>query len=212
VEQALSLQCPDLNPGTFLRSLHMTMTVKIAIIDSGIHADHPHVGAVAGGVSLVSGDYLDRLGHGTAVAAAIREKAPDAELYAVKIFDDRLSTKFDVLLRALNWCVENRIDLINLSVGTAKPLPEIEPLIVSPMGPIAVQPDAACPRDQYFYRDGIFYASPYPRPIPGVPVERNLQGSSFAVANMTGFAALALAYTTRGSIRSVLISQAANNL
>ena len=35
-------------------------------------------------------------------------------------------------------------------------------------------------------------ASGYPRPIPGIPNERNLQGISFAVANMSGFAARAL--------------------
>jgi hypothetical protein len=34
-----------------------------------------------------------------------------------------------------------------------------------------------------------FAASGYPRPIPGVPVERNLSGISFAVANTTGFLA-----------------------
>ena len=35
-------------------------------------------------------------------------------------------------------------------------------------------------------------ASGYPRPIPGVPVERNLKGVSFAVANATGLLALML--------------------
>jgi hypothetical protein len=35
-------------------------------------------------------------------------------------------------------------------------------------------------------------ASGLPRPIPGVPPERNLQGTSFAVANTTGMLALAL--------------------
>ena len=34
-----------------------------------------------------------------------------------------------------------------------------------------------------------FGAAGYPRPIPGVPVERNLSGISFAVANVTGFLA-----------------------
>jgi hypothetical protein len=33
-------------------------------------------------------------------------------------------------------------------------------------------------------------ASGYPRPIPGVPPERNLRGQSFAVANATGILAL----------------------
>jgi hypothetical protein len=32
-------------------------------------------------------------------------------------------------------------------------------------------------------------ASPYPRPIPGAPQERNLSGVSFAVANVTGLVA-----------------------
>jgi hypothetical protein len=35
----------------------------------------------------------------------------------------------------------------------------------------------------------LFLASGFPRPIPGVPPERNLQGVSFAVANVTGFLA-----------------------
>jgi hypothetical protein len=38
----------------------------------------------------------------------------------------------------------------------------------------------------------VFAASPYPRPIPGVPRERNLSGVSFAVANVTGFIARAV--------------------
>jgi subtilisin family serine protease len=61
--------------------------MKIAIIDSGIHPGHPHVGEIAGGVEITltgeGNDAIDRLGHGTAVAGAIREKVPDAELYAV---------------------------------------------------------------------------------------------------------------------------------
>ena len=182
--------------------------MKIAIIDSGIHADHPHVGGIAGGIAIAGDDLTDRLGHGTAVAGAIREKVPDAELYAVKIFDRRLSTNFAILEKALEWCVENEMDVINLSIGTNKPLPEIAPLIVSPQ---MVQPDPACPRDKYFYRQGIFYASPYPRPIPGVPVEANLQGASFAVANMTGFVVRALADTPRDAILPALIARAANN-
>lgn len=36
-------------------------------------------------------------------------------------------------------------------------------------------------------------ASGYPRPIPGVPPERNLKGISFAVANVTGVLARAMA-------------------
>jgi hypothetical protein len=180
--------------------------MKIAIIDSGIHPGHPHVGEVAGCVTFSgSDDTIDRLGHGTAVAGAIREKAPDAELYAVKVFDRRLSTNIEAILRALAWCREHRMDLVNLSLGTRNPahgerflqvlgdgLPLVSAAGALPgdlPGVIGVAPDPQCPRDVFRYNDGVFYASPYPRPIAGVPVERNLHGASFAVANMTGLVA-----------------------
>src|SRR5262249_19831805 len=65
-----------------------------------------------------------------------------------------------------------------------------------------------CPREIFRYRDGVFYASPYPRPIPGVPPERNLHGVSFAVANMTGFAAHALAAVGLAGLCDELIRRA----
>lgn len=186
--------------------------MKIAIIDSGVHASHPHVGGVAGGVAVtpqgLSDDYVDRLGHGTAVAGAIREKAgPDAELYAVKVFDLRLSANIEIILRALEWCAAQRMDVVNLSLGTTNPAHRSAferaiaggALVVSAAGTlpgdlpgvISVAEDEKCPRESYRFQDGVFYASPYPRPIPGVPADRNLHGASFAVANMTGFVACA---------------------
>ncbi len=204
--------------------------MKVAIIDSGIHPDHPHVERVAGGIAItvdsVTDDWQDRLGHGTAVAGAIREKAPDAKLYAVKVFDRRLSANIEVLIRALQWCIENRMDLINLSLGTSNQshrarfesiLATAPPVIAAAtllpgMLPdaIAVAPDQVCPREHYRYADGVFHASPYPRSIPGVPVERNLHGASFAVANLTGFAARLASGQSAAELRAELI-RAANN-
>ena len=68
--------------------------VRVAVIDSGVHAAHPHVQGVAGGIGIdASGamhdDYVDRLGHGTAVAAVIREKAPSAEIFRGQGFRSR---------------------------------------------------------------------------------------------------------------------------
>ena len=180
--------------------------IKVAVVDSGISAGHPHVGALAGGVSFAGeGEPVDRLGHGTAVAGAIRQWAPEADLYAVKVFDRRLSATIETLLQALAWCQEQGMDIVNLSLGTANPAHREDflavlgagSLIVSPAGllpgslpgAIGVEADATCQRDAFRYMGGVFYASPYPRPIPGVPVERNLSGVSFAVANVSGLAA-----------------------
>lgn len=160
--------------------------MKIAIIDSGVHPDHPHVGSVAGGVGVtpqgLTDDFTDRLGHGTAVAGAIREKiGRDAELYAVKVFDQRLTANIDVILRALAWCSDQRMDLVNLSLGTSNPAHRERfehvladaPLVVGAAHSlpgdlpvvIGVAPDAECPRDSYRYQEGVFYASPFHAPF-----------------------------------------------
>jgi subtilisin family serine protease len=203
--------------------------MKIAVIDSGIHPGHPHVGEISGGVEItLTGegyDAIDRLGHGTAVAGAIREKMPDAELYAVKVFDRRLRANVGVILRALAWCREHGMDVVNLSLGTENPdhrqafVEAIGDLMVvsaanalpgSLPGVIGVGPDPDCPRDVFRYHDGMFYASPYPRTIPGVPVDRNLHGTSFAVANMTGLVARVLKNTAQLELREALMAQAEN--
>ncbi len=187
------------------------------------------MGRIAGSVEItpagVGSDGIDRLGHGTAVAGAIREKAPKAELYAVKVFDGRLRANIGVILRALEWCKEHGMDVVNLSLGTENPGHKqafVEAignlLVVSAAGVlpgslpevIGVAPDSDCPRNVFRYHDGMFYASPYPRPIPGVPVENNLHGVSFAVANMTGLVARGLQGCPRAEIRAALIAQAEN--
>lgn len=163
---------------------------------------------------MVSDDYIDRLGHGTAVAAAIRERAPDACLYAVKVFDRRLSTRTEILVRALEWCVTERMELVNMSLAAPSlpPIPGLPVVVTTPdvlPGAIAVLPDETCPRDAFYFRERVFRASPYPRSIPGVPADRNLHGASFAVANMTGFVAAALGQTTRENLEAFLIARAA---
>ena len=103
----------------------MTMPVRIGMIDSGVNPAHPHVGNIAGGVTIGSeGEtpgYEDQLGHGTAIAALLHQQAPEAQLIAVKVFDRTLATNRDTVIRAIDWCLQNEIDIINLSLGTANP-------------------------------------------------------------------------------------------
>ena len=205
----------------------MNQPVRIAVIDSGVHANHPHVKGISGGIAISAdgreeNDLVDRLGHGTAVTAVIREKAPEAEIFAVKIFHDSLATRIQPLLRAIDWSVDNGMQLINLSLGTSNQ--EHEGALLTTMERVGAagillvaafedsgvrwlpgalpgaQPvvlDWDCPRDQYrtsTLADGrtLYHASGYPRPIPNVPPERNLKGISFAVANVTGLLARGL--------------------
>jgi hypothetical protein len=183
------------------------------VIDSGVNPGHPHIVSVTGGVSIAANgtleenSFLDRLGHGTAVMAAIQEKAPDAEYYAVRIFHEALRTSSVSLLRAIEWAVDEGMDVINLSLGTTNPAHSelFRPVagravdrgcrLVSAFncypgllpGVIGVDLDPECDRESYYLRDGVYVAAGYPRDAPGIPRERNLQGISFAVANVSGF-------------------------
>jgi subtilisin family serine protease len=212
--------------------------VRVGIIDSGVNPAHPHVAGVAGGTRICSSeseastDYLDYIGHGTAVAGAIREKATDAQLYAVKVFDRALTTNIEAIIKAIDWCIENEMDVINLSLGTVnldhRALIEQAVARATEKGTVLVAAremsgqsslpgclpsvigiilDRECPRETYRVRaagdDRVFIASPYPREIPGIPRERNLNGISFAVANMTGFVARAREFAPTASVEQL---------
>jgi subtilisin family serine protease len=193
--------------------------LKVAVIDTGINADHPHIFAPTHAVQFdtESTDCCeDVLGHGTAVTAAIQEKAPAADYYILKLFGNSLRTGTSRLVRAIEWTIEHEMDVVNLSLGSPNfdHLSIFESLVAratdarvllvaaryAPRGPvlpgmlggvISVDVDWNLPRDRYRVSDisgcPVFYASGFPRPLPGVPLSRNLTGISFAVANMTGF-------------------------
>lgn len=201
--------------------------VSVAVIDSGANPDNPHVAGVTGGVGIElsgapSADWVDRLGHGTAVFGAIQEKAPQAGLHAVRVFRHQLATSVRSLVAAVDWAAEHRMELVNMSLGTPREghaaqltaalerLAAAGGVVVAAVcsegrrwwpgslpAAVGVEADPDCPRGCVEVRTNragrrLVAASPYPRPIPGVPVERNFRGTSFAVANATGLAARAL--------------------
>ena len=106
--------------------------VKVAVIDSGIDANHPAVEHVEGGVILeydpevegevrvTEGEADDLFGHGTACASIIRKAAPDCELYSVRVLGERLTGKGVVFAAGLKWCVENEMQVLNMSLSTGK--------------------------------------------------------------------------------------------
>lgn len=222
--------------------------LKIAVIDSGVNARHPHiVAAPQGGAAFCpqeedqpNSSWEDELGHGTAVTAAIQEKAPGAAYYALKVFGTSLRTTSMRLIQALEWALDHDMHIVNLSLGTPNFdfQPDLERLVrravesgvllvsarlagalpvlpgVLP-GVIGVELDWELPRQRY--RIGqigevpCYWASGYPRSLPGMSPARNLNGISFAVANMTGFVARAcegLAHRSVDGVREVLAFEA----
>jgi hypothetical protein len=200
----------------------MQAPVRIAMLDSGVFTRNAHIERpLQGGVTIsAEGEqegFEDTLGHGTAVCALLQKMAPDAELFAVKVFDRRLATTASNIVRAIDWCVLHGMDVINLSLGT--PNEDHRPLFTAtvervraigatlvsayevngmPMlpgslpGVIGVVEDGECPRETFrVLRDSPqrVAACPFPLDIAGVPRERNLRGVSFAVAHVSAHVA-----------------------
>lgn len=109
--------------------------VKVAVVDTGIAYTHPDLAEmVAGGVNTIgpgepTQNYNDDNGHGTHVAGIIGAVdnnigvvgvAPNVELYAVKALDASGSGNLSDLIEGLQWCVDNDIHLVNLSLSSTE--------------------------------------------------------------------------------------------
>ena len=103
--------------------------MKIAIVDSGIDKQHKRLkNCKISGVFIdfrhkegeqyeLNESFNDELGHGTAIAGIIHKLIPEAELIGVKIFNEQPSVNERIIHRAIGWCIENKVDIINLSLG-----------------------------------------------------------------------------------------------
>ncbi|MDC3411968.1 S8 family peptidase [Aquibacillus sp. 3ASR75-11] len=113
--------------------------VKVAIIDTGISNDHPDLN-ISGGKSFVSytSSYDDDNGHGTHIAGTIAALdnnygyvgvAPDAQIYALKAMDSNGKGSTIDLALAIDWAIQNNMDIINLSFEFRESVDYIEELI-----------------------------------------------------------------------------------
>ncbi len=105
-------------------------TIKVAILDTGIDYNNTDLNLnYAGGFNFVNGtaDPLDDNGHGTHIAgtiAAIKNNvgvvgvAPDVKIYALKVLDAQGRGYTSDIIAALQWSVNNGMQIINSSYGT----------------------------------------------------------------------------------------------
>ncbi|MFC1411294.1 S8 family serine peptidase [Streptacidiphilus sp. N1-12] len=111
--------------------------VRVCVVDTGVDAAHPAVGGLERAASVVigddgtarveEGDGEDLAGHGTACAGIIRSLAPAVSLSSVRVLTKGKYGSGGALLAGLTWAVEQRFDVVNLSLSTT--LPALEPAL-----------------------------------------------------------------------------------
>lgn len=100
--------------------------MKVAIIDDGVNISDLYFWKIE--LNLMVDDSLkvyerrnesNKLSHGTVCAAIIKKYAKDASIISIKILDEvTRKGNVDKLCRAIEWCLENGIHIINLSNGS----------------------------------------------------------------------------------------------
>ena len=115
----------------------------VAVIDTGVQADHPDLGGrLVGGYDLVGNDPIesgdedndpdDGDGHGTHVTgiiAANRDNnvgvtgiAPGAQVLPIRVLDDNGEGYADDVIKGIDYALEHGAHVINLSLGDFLPL------------------------------------------------------------------------------------------
>lgn len=225
--------------------------VKVAVIDTGIDFSHPDLAPnYKGGYNAVTPDAapMDDQGHGTHVAgtiAAVKDGkgvagvAPGADLYGVKVLDKNGSGQYSWIIAGIEWAVENRMDVINMSLGGGSGNEALRQ-VMEKAGQAGVTVVCAAGNDS----GPVNYPAKYPQAIavsasdsadkiasfssrgpeiaviaPGVKIYSakmgggyaNLSGTSMASPHVAGLAALAVGAGARGpeQVRAALNGAAA---
>ena len=94
--------------------------IHCAIIDTGVLSNHPLIipHLMEESVDFTGEGPEDQNGHGTVVSLIYLANATaDATIYNVKALDSKGRGTMDNLIKAIDWCIERKIKLINISAG-----------------------------------------------------------------------------------------------
>lgn len=110
--------------------------VKVAVIDTAVDSTHPDL-KIEGGFDFIRNaplsNAIPQIGHGTHVCGIIGAKdnsfgtvgiAPECSLYSLVVLSEQGDGDYPTIIKALDWCIANKMDVINMSMGGGSDTPE----------------------------------------------------------------------------------------
>lgn len=163
--------------------------VKIAVLDTGIDTNHPDLKPnIHGGINFTNGnlaDFEDRQGHGTHCAGVIAGVdnefgvigvAPEASIYAVKVLGDDGYGSLNTIIKGIRWAIEQRVDVISLSLGIAQRPPQVFHNIIKEAYRRGIVVVAAAGNEN----DDVCYPAVYPESIAVGAINQVLSKAQFS--------------------------------
>lgn len=139
VEASLHQSVPQIGTNTAWESGYTGEGVKVAVLDTGIDAQHPDIAPqLDGAVSFVPGEEVtDKNGHGTHVASTVlgtgaadgksKGVAPDARLLVGKVLSDEGFGLDSWIIDGMEWASDNA-KIVNMSLGSSEPSDGTDPM------------------------------------------------------------------------------------
>lgn len=167
---------------------HTGKDVKICICDTG-RPNHPDIPfeSIGGSENFTNETTVGDLnGHATHVAGIVLEIAPGAKLYFARVLNTQGSGTNNQVAAGIRWCVDQKANIINLSLGSSAPSTAIKTEIDYALSKKVIVIAAAGNEGQSETQDRIGYPAKYEEVVSIGSINEQIKVSFFSSSGDNG--------------------------
>lgn len=96
----------------------ITQTIKIGVIDSCISSKIQDEYNITEINDIVGVQTDNNITHGSMILSIIKQTVSNCEIVYCSVYDENCIGKIDAVVTAINWCIDNNVDIITMSFAT----------------------------------------------------------------------------------------------